>query len=195
MNGTFGRVKTVRYKSGSDGKRHATSCVLETTTYAGPVLPNLRQSELAIMPDSVDIKFTHPHSKKSSTIKRKQLPILPALAMTVHKAQGLTLDKAIVDLASCRGTESAYVMLSRVRRLEDLVVLRPFSKEKITCRPSEDIRREFKRLSRLQSATMAKYFGGDGPAGDPATVANIDEMEISEKTDVARLLTSYDKKL
>ncbi|KAI0272217.1 hypothetical protein BGY98DRAFT_889623, partial [Russula aff. rugulosa BPL654] len=49
-----------------------------------------------------------------------------------HKSQGQTMDKAVVDLAACHGTETPYVMLSRVRRLDDLLILCPFPIRKIT---------------------------------------------------------------
>lgn len=156
VNGTFGRVRSVRYRTDSTGSRIATSCVIEASTYSGRTLPHLRDHEIAVLPDTVDIKFIHPSSKKTMTIKRSQLPVLPAFAMTVHKAQGLTLDKAIVDLDGCHGTEAAYVMLSRVRRLEDLLILRPFDKKRIQSRPSEDRRREFNRLRKIHQATMGE---------------------------------------
>ncbi|EKM80524.1 hypothetical protein AGABI1DRAFT_38352 [Agaricus bisporus var. burnettii JB137-S8] len=66
--------------------------------------------------------------------------------MTAHKAQGQTLQKAIVDLQSCHGCEAPYVMLSRVTSLEGLLILRPFDIRRIQCRPSEDTRKEMERL-------------------------------------------------
>ncbi|KZV80408.1 hypothetical protein EXIGLDRAFT_594862, partial [Exidia glandulosa HHB12029] len=71
-----------------------------------------------------------------------QLPILPGFAMTTHKAQGETLDGALVDLQGCRGSEPPYVMISRVRRLSDLLILRPFDRSKIMCRNSQELRLE-----------------------------------------------------
>ncbi|KAJ7597824.1 hypothetical protein C8J56DRAFT_720921, partial [Mycena floridula] len=65
--------------------------------------------------------------------------------MTTYKAQGLTFKKVIVDLASCRGSEAPYVMVSRVKSLEGLIVLRPFKLKHITSRPNEDVRQEHKR--------------------------------------------------
>ncbi|KAF6753110.1 hypothetical protein DFP72DRAFT_849477 [Ephemerocybe angulata] len=52
--------------------------------------------------------------------------IVPAFAMTVHKAQSRTLDKVLVDLKNTRSTAEPYVMLSRVRTLDQLFILRPF---------------------------------------------------------------------
>ncbi|KAI0059112.1 hypothetical protein BV25DRAFT_1788882, partial [Artomyces pyxidatus] len=73
--------------------------------------------------------------------------------LTAHKAQGQSLDKVIVDLENCSGTESPYVMISRARSLAGLLILRPFRKAKITCRQSEDVRREMQRLYVLDLQT------------------------------------------
>ncbi|KAF8122152.1 hypothetical protein EV363DRAFT_1146809, partial [Boletus edulis] len=69
--------------------------------------------------------------------------------MTVHKSQGMTMDRAIVDLENSKGTEAPYVMLSRVRTLQGLLILRPFAIHRITCRQSEDARSETRRLEIL----------------------------------------------
>jgi len=95
---------------------------------------------------------------------RHQVPVVPAFAMTAHKSQGQTMDQAIVDLQNCRGTESPYVMLSRVTSLEGLAILRPFDKRKIQSRQSEDSRREAKRLEYLRLHTIIQYGDEDESA-------------------------------
>ncbi|CAF1633002.1 unnamed protein product [Adineta ricciae] len=59
----------------------------------------------------------------------KTLPLLPAYSITTHKGQGQTLGKVIIDLVVPPGPveiASTYVPLSRVKRLKDLLILRPF---------------------------------------------------------------------
>ncbi|EMD32492.1 hypothetical protein CERSUDRAFT_37258, partial [Gelatoporia subvermispora B] len=69
--------------------------------------------------------------------------------LTVHKAQGRTFPKAFADIESCSGTDQPYVMLSRVKSLDGLVILRPFRRSKISCRFSQDTRKEIDRLHEL----------------------------------------------
>ncbi|KAG2130949.1 uncharacterized protein EDB93DRAFT_1094600 [Suillus bovinus] len=69
--------------------------------------------------------------------------------MRTHKAQGKTLEHAIVDIESCKGTESPYVMLSRVTSLSSLLILRPFSIKRIRSQLSQDAQKEECRLNVL----------------------------------------------
>ncbi|CAF1445469.1 unnamed protein product [Rotaria sordida] len=73
------------------------------------------------------------------SVKRKALPLIPAYSMTTHKSQGQTLGKIIVDLVLPPGpleVASVYVPLSRVKRLEDLLIIRPFEFVTLQVKPS-----------------------------------------------------------
>jgi len=113
--------------------------------------------EFPILPETITVRYQGTRSKQCLSFKRTQLPVIPAFAMTAHKSLGQTLEKAIVDLTNCHGTESPYVMLSRVRRLNDLLILRPFPMSKIKCRMSEDTRREQTRLRYHHFMTVRRH--------------------------------------
>ncbi|KAF8990436.1 hypothetical protein BDQ17DRAFT_1255829 [Cyathus striatus] len=117
-------------------------------------MPHLCEKEAVILQDVTEIRFTDPGTHKRCVVKRSQLPLVPAFAITAHKSQGKTLPKAIVDLQNCRGSESPYVMLSRVKSLSGLLILRPFEFARICSRPSQDLRKEFQRLTILNNKTL-----------------------------------------
>jgi ATP-dependent exoDNAse (exonuclease V) alpha subunit len=55
----------------------------------------------------------------------KQMPLRLAYAVTIHKAQGLTLDKVFIDFDSGMFAHGqAYVAFSRARTLEGLEISR-----------------------------------------------------------------------
>ena len=51
-----------------------------------------------------------------------QYPIKPAWAITIHKSQGLTFDKAVIDAHEAFSPGQAYVALSRCRSLDGMVL-------------------------------------------------------------------------
>ena len=79
-----------------------------------PILPIIAQSD-----------------NRNDTLERQQLPLKLCYAMTIHKAQGLTLGKVQIDLGKQESVAGlAYVVLSRVEQLHDLVI-EPMSFERL----------------------------------------------------------------
>lgn len=58
-----------------------------------------------------------------SLLHRTQIPLLPGWAMSVHRSQGMTLDRVIVDLSHAFEEGQVYVALSRATSLHGLKVM------------------------------------------------------------------------
>src|SRR3954466_6463837 len=65
-----------------------------------------------------------------------QIPLIPAWAITIHKAQGLTLDDVRLDLGSgAFAPGQVYVALSRVKTLAGLSLVRPLRPTEVQADP------------------------------------------------------------
>lgn len=64
-----------------------------------------------------------------------QIPVRLAWAITIHKSQGMTLERARVDLAHAFAPGQAYVALSRMKTLEGLCLAQPLSQRSVRAHP------------------------------------------------------------
>jgi hypothetical protein len=98
--------------------------------------------------------------KTTISVKRRGLPLVPAYSITTHKSQGQTLPRIIIDLNMPPGmveVASAYVPLSRVQQLTDLVILRDFDISALRVKPSKGQTDELSRLASLFAQTKRRY--------------------------------------
>lgn len=61
----------------------------------------------------------------------RQYPLRLAWAITIHKSQGLTFDKAVIDAASSFASGQVYVALSRCRILDGMVLASPLRQNSV----------------------------------------------------------------
>lgn len=71
---------------------------------------------------------------QGDVVTRHQIPLKLAYGVSIHKSQGQTLDRVMVDLDGIFEKGQAYVALSRVKELAGLF-LKGFSKEKLQAHP------------------------------------------------------------
>lgn len=117
-----------------------------------------------------------------------QYPLKLAWAITIHKSQGMTLDRAVIDLSRAFGYGMGYVALSRVKSLSGLCLLgisnQAFLMHPEVTRFDEDI----KRRSKLASTNIKKYTDEELSQMIEQNISNkhgsIEEVEVVEETEV-----------
>ena len=95
--------------------------------------------------------------------KFSQFPLKPAWAITIHKSQGLTFEKAVIDAQSAFAHGQFYVALSRCKTLEGMVLRSPI--------PSRGIETDAAVLSFLEGAR------GNPPSQKGLHVAKIEYQQ------------------
>jgi hypothetical protein len=152
VNGIEGMLHSIKYETDEEGNRylvapyvHVPGCGLAAPGFPADVAP--------ILPVRTGFYYRQSRGGASFYISRLQVPLLPSYCYTDYKSQGRSLACAIVDIASARSLQGVYVMLSRVKSLDGLAILRWFPPEKVNQRLSEEMRNEFRRLSEQAALT------------------------------------------
>ena len=117
---------------------------------------------------------------------RRQIPLILAWALSIHKAQGQTLERVKVDLGRIFEKGQAYVALSRATTQEGLQVLR-FQKEKVMAHPrvvgfynklySADS--AIKKKPTSMSDFVYKQASGSGPVARNVTAEDEDQDAVA----------------
>ena len=146
VNGAMGTVVAICYDdAGESPPRLPVAVTVRFDSFSGPTLSD---GSVPITP----LRRTWLSTDK--TCSRLQLPLKLAWAVTIHKCQGMTLNKAVIDLGKKEFSAGlTFVACSRVRQLKDLLFVTPFPFQRVanlasSYRHSERLHEE-KRLQTL----------------------------------------------
>ena len=112
----------------------------------------------------------------------KQYPLKAAWAITVHKSQGLTFDKAIIDVHAAFSPGQAYVALSRCRTLDGLVLSSPVSASVFMRDNAVDAYMNYisRSVEELAFSSCYEYFEYEKKP-DPEEVAPVKKVKVNQE--------------
>ena len=120
----------------------------------------LHRTETALHRLALDECNNPTYDEKKQKVVEKQLgsfsqfPIKPAWALTVHKSQGLTFNRVVIDFAGGAFTSGqTYVALSRCTSLDGITLLRPLSERDFVVNPAIiEFSRQFNNQAAIDGA-------------------------------------------
>jgi ATP-dependent DNA helicase PIF1 len=128
VNGSIGSIYNIVWDQGQDPSSSMPSLLLiKFDEYSGPDFPNCNPGIIPVFPATRQFNY------KGAVFSRTQFPIRLAYAITVHKSQGLTLSKVVLNLnrrEHCVGL--SYVAVSRVKTLDGVLFEIPFDFDHFT---------------------------------------------------------------
>ncbi|XP_019859761.1 PREDICTED: ATP-dependent DNA helicase PIF1-like, partial [Amphimedon queenslandica] len=148
VNGAMGTVEAICYKE-TMPPHLPVAVMVRFDHYTGPTV---HDGTVPITP------IRHNWSSSGGQCSRLQLPLKLAWAVTIHKSQGLTLDKVVIDVGkkefSCGLT---FVACSRVRKLKDILFMPLFPLPRLKSiannKRLQERKEEDQRLLSLQETT------------------------------------------
>jgi Helitron helicase-like domain at N-terminus/Domain of unknown function (DUF6570)/PIF1-like helicase/DNA helicase Pif1, 2B domain len=136
VNGSQGDVFDIGWAPGADPTTDPPNVVMVGfDDYSGPGFMDAEGNELRDSHGRLVIPILRVRQEflfKKADCSRTQFPLTISYAVTVHKSQGITIDRAVVKIATKEFAVGLnYVMCSRVRTLEGLVFEEPFDRDKV----------------------------------------------------------------
>jgi hypothetical protein len=139
VNGAQGTVYDISWGEGADVLRDPPEVVMVAfDEYAGPsfTMPDgepLRSGEKLVVPI---LRVRQDFMIGGDSCYREQFPLVVSYAITVHKSQGITLDKAVCDISVPEFASGlCYVAVSRVKTLGGLLLENPFDRSRVYRQP------------------------------------------------------------
>ena len=168
INGTLGEVKSIDKNS---------------------IAVRLAESGMIIDVEPVEwqnIRYQFDEESKEISSKQigrfKQYPLKAAWAITVHKSQGLTFDKAIIDVHAAFSPGQAYVALSRCRTLDGLVLSSPVSASVFMRDNAVDAYMNYisRPVEELAFSSCYEYFEYEKKL-EPEVVAPVEKVKVNKE--------------
>lgn len=113
VNGALSTVRAIVYAHGENPPALPMYVLVEFDEYAGPFICG---ELFPVTPTEAEWRY------QSMTFTRTQIPLTLAHAVSIHKCQGLTLGKVVIDIGPTEFASGlAYVALFRPKTLADVI--------------------------------------------------------------------------